>query len=133
MELWKPTLKECSKKTTEYLVTHEGLTSEFDQSINDISRETIKAMKRESGVCYLGKINLYDDDRKKPYKLTEYTGQRIYNFEYCFCLPCYDEVIERMIEERDKAPYTGTAEDCRRVEAIADRVQQIGGKHLFWS
>jgi hypothetical protein len=132
MELWKPTLKECSELTTKYLITHGG-TSEFNKLINDVSRETIKAMKRECGTCYLGKINLYDNDRKKPYKLVKYTGQKIYNFEYCFCLPCYDEEVERMIEERDKAPYTGTAEDSRRVEAITERVQQIGGKHLFWS
>ena len=125
-------LKECSQAITKYLIGNEG-TSEFDKSINDISRETIKAMKRETGTCYLGKINLFGDERKTPYKLVNYTRQKIYNFEYCFCLPCYDKQIEQMIDERDKAPYTGTADDCKKVEAITNRVQQLNGKHLFWS
>jgi hypothetical protein len=126
----QPTLKECRQKTAEYLIANDGLTSEFDMSINDISMEKIKAMKRECGTCFLGKINLYDGD---SYKLVEYTGQKIHAFEYCFCLPCYDEQIEKMIDERNKAPYTDTTHDGKRIKLIVDRIQQLNGHHLLWS
>jgi hypothetical protein len=122
------TLKECSRATMRYLIENNG-TSEFNMVINDISRETIKAMKRENGTCYLGKINLYDDD---SFKLVEYTGQKVFNFEYAFCLPCYDERIEQMIDERSKAPYNNK-EDLKRIEAISERIQQLNGDYLFWS
>jgi hypothetical protein len=126
------TVKELSNETNNYLRYNEG-TSEFDMSINDISRATIAAMKNESGVCYVGKINLYDEERKKEYKLVEYTGQKVYNFEYAFCLPCYDAELERMINERDKATYTGSTADMIRVKAITERIYAVGGKYLFWA
>lgn len=125
-------LKELSQKTGEYLIENQG-TSEFDMSINDISRQVIEAMKAEYGTCFLGKINLYGEERKKEYKLVEYTGQMVYNFEYGFCLPCYDSELERMINERDKAEYTGTSDDMKRVSAIVDRIYSLNGKNLFWA
>jgi hypothetical protein len=126
------TLKELSKETINYLRLNEG-TSEFDMSINDISRNVIAAMKAEFGNCFVGKINLYGEERKKGYKLVEYTGQIIYNFEYSFCLPCYDAELERMIDERDKAEYTCTADDYIRVNAITERIYALKGENLFWS
>jgi hypothetical protein len=122
------TLKECRQATTKYLIENNG-TSEFDMVINDISRETIKAMKRENETCHLGKINLNDDDSSK---LVKYTGQKVFNFEYDFCLPCYDEQIEQMIDERSKAPYN-SKEDLKRIEKVTERIQQLNGCFLFWS
>jgi len=137
------TLKELNKETNDYLIANEG-TSEFDMSINDISRKTVAAMKNESGTCFVGKINLYGEERKKEYKLVEYVNKPhidlkenecnfLYNFEYSFCIPCYDAELEKMINERDKAEYTGTQEDSVRVTAIIDRIYAIGGKYLFWA
>lgn len=126
------TLKELSKETSSYLNFYQG-TSEFDKSINDISREKIKAMKKEHGICFVGKFNLYGDERKKDYKLTEYTGQKIYNFEYTFCIPCHDSQIEKLITERDRAEYTGSRDDFKRIDMIMDRIEELGGLNLFWS
>ena len=127
------TLKQCKQEKTEYLIQNEGMTSEFDMSINDISRNIIKAMKREQGVCFLGNVNLYGDNRGKPFKLTEYTGQKIYNFVYDFCLPCHDTQIEKMITDRDQTQYTGTKDDCVMVSAIMNRIEQLNGINLLWS
>lgn len=126
------TLAELSKETTNYLAMNEG-TSEFDMSINNISRTVIQAMKEEKGNCFLGKINLYGEEREKEYKLIEYTGQMVYNFEYAFCIPCYDTELERMINERNKAEYTGTKDDSIRVKKIMERINEIGGEYLFWA
>lgn len=123
---------DLKKDTNDYLKLNGGVT-EYDMSINDISRNMIFAMKAEKGVCFLGKVNLYGEERKEEYKLTEYTGQKIYNFEYSFCLPCYDEELEKMIDNRDKAVYTGAITDSVLVSAIIDRVEKIGGINLFWA
>lgn len=126
------TLQQLSKETTAYLTFYEG-TSEFDKSINDISRETITTMKKEYGTCFVGKINLYGDERKKDYKLTEYTGQKIYNFEYAFCIPCHDSKLEELITERDRAEYTGSKDDFKRIDKIMNRIEELKGVNLFWS
>jgi len=123
---------DLKKDTNDYLKLNGGVT-EFDMSINDTSRNMIFTMKAEKGVCFLGKINLYGEERKEEYKLTEYIGQKIYNFEYSFCLPCYDEELEKMIDNRDKAVYTGTITDSVLISAIIDRVEKIGGINLFWA
>ena len=125
------TVKELSNETGKYLAYYQG-TSEFDKSINDISREMIKAMKNEHDTCFVGKINLYDDDNK-DYKLTEYTGQMIYNFEYAFCIPNHDSQLEQLITDRDRAPYTGTKDDFKRIDEIMNRIEELGGHNLFWS
>lgn len=126
------TLKELSNDTFNYLNENQGV-SEFDKSINDISREIIFAMKQEKGTCFLGKINLYGEEREKDYKLIEFKGQKICNFSYEFCLPCYDSELENMINKRDKAEYEGTDKDFVMVTAITERIHKLGGRNLFWS
>lgn len=88
----------------EYLNIHSnnGDTSEFDPSINDISRAMVHSLKKKYGECYLGKINLYDEERENLHvRLVPYEGQLIYNFEYCFILPCYDQKIIDLIREHN--------------------------------
>jgi hypothetical protein len=136
------TVKELSRDTNEYIILNKG-TSELDMSINDISRNIVDAMLKEKGICFVGKVNLYGEERKKDYKLCEYKRNInhidlkenqcnfVYNFEYDFCLPCYDKEIERMINERDKAPYS--TRDISLIKAITERIYEIGGKYLFWA
>lgn len=126
------TLKQLSNDVFNYLSENEGV-SEFDKSINDISRDTIVAMKEKRDVCFLGKINLYGEEREKDYKLIEYVGQKIYNFDFEFCLPCYDTELETMINNRDKSEYEGTGKDYELVTAITERIYKLGGRNLFWS
>jgi hypothetical protein len=126
------TLKQLSNDVFNYLSNNEGV-SELDKSINDISRDIINAMKDKYGICFLGKINLYGKEREKDYKLVEYVGQKIYNFDYEFCLPCYDAELEKMINDRDKAEYEGTGKDYKLVTAITERIYELDGRNLFWS
>jgi len=119
--------------TGKYLQRNGGWPSEFDCEINDISRAKIDAALELWGTCYLGKVNLYNDARGKPYHLTPYTGQQVYNFEYSFIVPVRDRDLERLIEERDRAPYTGTTEDFHRIEEIHALIEKLGGVQLIWA
>ena len=126
------TMNELKQESTDYIIENKG-TSEFDMSINDISRMQIEAMKREIGQCWLGKINLYGDERKKEYHLIPYSGQMVYNFEYDFCLPVNDDIIQYMIQDRDRTLYTGTTDDYKRIDKIQNRIDELGGELLFRS
>jgi hypothetical protein len=83
---------------------------------------------------YLGNVNLYGDDRKKPVVFRKYPdGETVYNFGESFVVPTDDAELRRLIEERDQAEYTGTQADYERVTAIHDRLEAIGGHNLHWS
>jgi len=107
--------------------------SEFDTDMNVITQEKIKLFPElnNNGQCYLGKINRYTEDKGKPY-LMPYDGQRVFNFEYGFMIPVYDEKLVELIRDREHAEYTGTKDDFRRITEITDRIQELGGIHLFW-
>lgn len=116
----------------EYLRLNSG-TSEFDKSINDISREKIEAAKIAWGQVWLGKINLYGDERKETYEMVEYAGQRVYNFEYGFISPAKDEQLEKMIDDKDKSTWISSADDQKTVDDIFNRMDEIGAIVLLWS
>ena len=107
--------------------------SEFDTDMNVITQEKIKLFPElnNNGQCYLGKINRYTEDKGKPY-LMPYDGQRVFNFEYGFMIPVYDEKLVELIRDRERAEYIGTKDDFRRITEIMDRIQELGGIHLFW-
>lgn len=112
-----------------------GGTSEFDLSINDISRARIEAFRREKGACFLGRINLWDRERDNPdYRFTPYTGQPVHNFEFTLVLSVEDETLRALIvaHNRDYSPYDSHAA-WQRVRQITARVQEIGGILLTWA
>lgn len=120
--------------TGKYLQRNGGWPSEFDFEINQISRAKIDAALELWGDCYLGNVNLYDDARGKPYRLTRYTGKEtIYNFAFSFAVPTLAPELCRLIEERDRAPYTGTRDDYARVEEIHALIEKLGGIQLIWA
>lgn len=128
------TMQKLIKDELDIFRQSDGWPSEFDQDMNVITAEKIKlfAQLNNNEQCYLGKVNRYrgvDDD--KPY-LMPYDGQQVYNFEYGFMIPVYDEKLVELIRDREHAEYTGTKEDYRRVSEIMDRIQELGGMHLFW-
>lgn len=107
---------------------------EADGDLNDASRAVIAAMHAEHGTAWLGKINLYDKERHGGHPIMwQWTGKLVYNFGASFVAPAYDAELVRLISERDNAVYTGTADDAKRIEAIYQRMTEIGGIHLHWS
>jgi len=112
----------------------DGWPVEADRDLNDANRALIAAMADERGECWLGKINLYGEERHgKAPVLWKWDGDLVYNFGCAFVVPAYDADLERLIRERDDAPYTGVAGDSVRVEAIMARIAALGGHNLLWT
>ena len=101
--------------------------------LNDRSRLLIQAYRNEHGTAWLGRINLYKEQEGQPviWECAEAGVAEVYGAS--FVLPAYDAELERMIVERDRTPYTGTADDSKLVGAIFERIEQLGGHALFWN
>jgi len=103
--------------------------TEFD--CNWVYRATMANLnnyREKHGQAWLGKINRYDEDKGKPY-LVEYTGQKIYTFDYGVAVPCNDQKLIELIKTRETSPLKDnmkTADDC------FNRVEELGGITLIW-
>lgn len=129
--------EELDKLTVEYLNIHRdnGGTSEFDTSINHISRAIIHRLYEKYEKCFLGKYNLYDEDRKNlKVELISYEGQPIYNFEFDFVVPSNDEKLVELIGEhnREKDVFNNH-EIMKGIEKITERITELKGTGLIWS
>ena len=108
----------------------------YPNDLNDNQRLLIQAFADEhSGKCWLGVVNIYRDwhPEHSEHPLWQWDGGLVYNFGARFVIPDYDAELERLILERDRAPYTGTAADSMRVDAIFARIAALGGHYLFWN
>ena len=117
---------------------------EADPERNEANRRVIEAMSAaHGGECWLGRVNLHqdlpedDDGQHEPPNwmtaLWKWSGKPVYNFGASFVVPRYDAELERLIREREAAPYTTTAADYERVTAIHERLDAVGGVCLHWS
>ena len=130
------TLSEISKTQTNNVINQiraYGSTSEFEPQTNRLSRAIIRAFRREHGTAWLGRINLYGDQRgNRDAILNEYQRGMVYNFQCSFIVPEHDQELEQMILDRDNAEYTGTKDDCARIDAIFAKIDTLNGLHLHW-
>ena len=111
----------------------DGCLPECYTPVNDASRAMVCAVHEDHGQTWLGKINLHSDDDRRRIMWRHEPDETIFTFGAAFVVPCYDAELERLIRERDQAPYTGTRDDRVRVDAIMERIDAVGGVHLFWS
>jgi hypothetical protein len=131
------TLKELEADTLNYMRKHRntGGASEFDTTINNISRAKIKAFNKLAGECWLLKINRYSEEEKAQPVLIKYKGQKIFNFGYSAAIPCYDQVIIDMLLDYEKPtdkPFNGK-DTMSKINAITKRIDELKGIFLFWS
>jgi len=113
----------------------DGSLPEADDDINDASRVVVEFMAKENdGEAWLGQINLYGNDRHGGAPVMwRWDGAPVYNFGASFVSPQHDAELERLIRERDDAPYTSVQADAERVDAILARLEEIGGVSLHWT
>lgn len=127
------TLTELNKATTEYIQKYweVGGASEFDNSINEISRQKIYVFaKQNGGKCWLYQINPWDDSAFfKRYTL----GQKVYNFAFSIATAKRNHLIINTIKERIKPGEYDSKKNMKEVDIIFNEVERAGGIILFWS
>lgn len=105
---------------------------EFDAPwVNAYSRAKVRAYKRKWGNAWLGKINLYGEERAKQTSFYQYKKGMIYNFQFDFVIPEDDEKLAKLIWERNQT-FTTTKEDARLIDEIFDRITELKGIFLRW-
>ena len=126
------TLNNLNKAANEYHKIHlqNGGASEFDQSINEISRKKIEVFSGLNEKCFLYKINKWNES---DLTCVEYTGQKVYNFEFDFMLNERNEEIINIINERNRPheKYDGKR-NMWEVEIIYNIVDKLNGIYLSW-
>jgi hypothetical protein len=121
------TLEQLNTIENNYIRQCGGVCTEGDWKQNTISRNKARAMKRQYGKCFLGKINLYN---KTDTILKEYNRGMIYNFGADFILPEYNAEIENMIKEYNNQPYSSKI--IQDIKKIINKIESLNGINLLW-
>ena len=104
---------------------------EANDEWNDAQRADLAAFAAKHGDrCVLGNTNL---DNERLVMWDYYPGDNVHNFGASFAIPAYDQILRDLIVTRDSTPYTGTAQDSVLVDAILDRIAELGGITLLWT
>ena len=111
-----------------YLTEHGGVPTEFDQTIDQISREIPYAMEKERGSCWLVAVNLNGEDRVCRDAIAKKLEPNVCVGSYVYAVPEISEEFIDAIYERCVAPYEGSMKDFQRVlkiEAIAQKLEAV--------
>jgi hypothetical protein len=104
---------------------------EANGDLNDLQRGKIKAVYESAGKAYLGKVNYHGIERESLTSgtvLTEFTGQKVCNFQADYVVPDIDgELVDLIIQWNNDNSKIGL------VGRIYGRIEQIGGVNLLWS
>lgn len=117
------TIEQLEKMSFDYMKLHwsNGGASEFDKSINEISRAKIMVLNTIWDNVYLYKVNVYSENEIHCVK---YTGQKIYNFSFDFALDHENKELISLME--DPKAYSDFAK-------IFDRAGELGCVCFQWS
>jgi len=94
---------------------------ECNRSMNDLQRLKIDKFKQIKGKCFLGSFNKKSNNNNNV--LTEYTGQKIYNFDYDFIVSRKDDILIDLIENWRETS------NVKLLNIIQNRIEE----QLFWS
>jgi hypothetical protein len=133
--LVREVVSDINSKVSEYLQFH-AVPTEFDQSINDYSREMITRINDTFGQCILVKLNLYGNQRGKREAIAQpyATGENwnAYNFCADYALPLIDEETIDLILQRDQETASRSVE-IKKLNEIEERLSNLGAMPLLWS
>jgi hypothetical protein len=99
--------------------------------IHKATCKDIQLFEEKHGEVWLGKYNLsspYDESAI----LIQWEGAKIYNFQYDFMVPCYDQKLVDLILTRHLTPYTNGTKDMKLLAEIQSHIHSLGGQGLFW-
>lgn len=126
-------LTEIARRETGLFNLYGGHIPEANAELNDLQREKIAAIYEGNGNAYIGKINYYSTDREAltvDTVFTEYTGQKVFNFDADFIVPVADRDLAEMIVQWNSGnpPVSLTL-----INRICKRVTGLRGANLIWS
>lgn len=127
------TLKQLETATNQYLKDNWewGGTSEFDTSINDISRKKLYVFaKQNGGFCYVYKINPWNNELfYKRYSI----GESVYNFSWDIATARKNKTIINTISERNKPGKYDRNKNKQEIDTIYNELDKVNGINLIWS
>lgn len=125
-------IAEITEQETEIICRFNGKIPEANTELNDLQRKKIAAVYESNGRAFIGKLNHYDEDRKKLSTdglFTSYIGQTVYNFDADFVVPVEDRVLAKLIVKWND----GWPLSLKLISRITERVDDLGGANLLWS
>lgn len=125
-------LKELHEIAGERFVANFEACRFGDEYNNHIQRLIVAAIARERGEAWLGSMTLRRETRGLPI-LWRWLGQKIPKYSCDFVVPCRDDELVRLIAERYDNRCGDYTADFRRIVAITDRRDLVGGINLQWS
>lgn len=99
--------------------------SEGVEALNNANRKIILSMRASYGSVYLGNVN--PGIGTKTVGLRKYEGQELFNFCCEFCVPAYDEILDKKIREWNET------QDRTCLNRIYQRIEKLHGVILVWS
>lgn len=121
------TVSEVIQEQYEYLKKIGGVAElqEADDRYNNLNQELIKSYANEYGEAWLGRINCCS--KNKP-MFVKYIGQKIYNFDYDFCIPKSDEQLSELLNRWNNCS------PCEKLlRYISNRIKELGGIEFLWT
>jgi len=127
------TLAYVEKKKFDYFFKTGGfeVPREADDTYNAFNIELLEAYRMIYPDAHIGRINHHGEQRVnliegKKSVYTKYTGQKVYNFDCDFVVPCADEELERLIIDWN------VCADALVVKHIMSRIEKLNGKSITW-
>ena len=126
-------LSDIAGQENALIISHGGRIPEANSCMNDLQREKIVAIYEKYGKAYLGKVNHYDAERAaltEDSVYAEHTGEMVYNFDADFVVPTADNELAQLIVQWNNCGQSGSV---KLINAITNRVVNLGGVNLHWS
>ena len=122
-------LKKAQNNIYSFVKCHGGWlgVSEFDQGLNDLNRVVIDEFYSLYPDCWVGVINRYD--KNKPI-MKKHGGDFVYNFQWVFIIPEFDQTLLSLIESYENTPYSSKL--IKDIDKIFNRIEELKGITFQW-
>ena len=122
-------LQEAKNDVHNFIQNHGGHwgVTEFDQGLNDLNRVVIDEFYSLYPDCWVGVINRYD--KNKPI-MKKHGGDFVYNFQWVFIIPEFDQTLLSLIESYENTPYSSKL--IKDIDKIFNRIEELKGITFQW-
>lgn len=129
--LTKQATSDISSQIDHYLALHGGMPTEFDMSVNDLSRDVIRRIDEVYGQCYLVNINLRGKQRgdRNAVATTYQTGDNWNAHNFCadYASPIVTDELRDLVLEWDLSSNHDV------LNGIIKHLDDLGAHPLIWA